>query len=46
MDAVDVLQSIIAHNMLESDTHCAFIVFSKAFDKIYRLILYVVFYVY
>ena len=38
--AVYVLQSIIAHNMVTSDTHCAFIDFSKAFDKIDRLILY------
>ena len=34
------LHSIIAHNMVKSDTHCAFIDFSKAFDKIDRLILY------
>ena len=40
IDAVYVLQSIIAHNMVKSDTHCAFIDFSKAFDKINRLILY------
>ena len=40
LDAVYVLQSIIAHNMVKSDTHCAFIDFSKAFDKIDRLILY------
>ena len=38
--AVYVLQSIIAHNMVKSDTHCAFIDFSKAFDKIDRVILY------
>ena len=40
IDAVYVLQSIIALNMVKSDTHCAFIDFSKAFDKIDRLILY------
>ena len=34
IDAVYVLHSIIAHNMVKSDTHCAFIDFSKAFDKI------------
>ena len=30
----------MAHNMVKSDTHCAFIDFSKAFDKIDKLILY------
>ena len=40
IDAVYVLQSIIAHTMVKSDAHCAFIDFSKAFDKIDRLILY------
>ena len=40
IDAVYELQSIIAHNIVKYDTHCAFIDFSKAFDKIDRLILY------
>ena len=38
IDAVYVLQSVIAQNKLV--TFCAFIDFSKAFDKVVRSILY------
>ncbi len=40
LDATFVLHSIIAQTMIKSDIFCAFIDFSKAFDKVERSILY------
>ena len=40
MDAVDVLHSTLSHAMESSNVLCAFIDFSKAFDKVDRNILY------
>ena len=39
MDAVYVLHSTISHAMESSNVPCAFIDFSKAFDKVDRNIL-------